>query len=90
MTKGDPMRFARNLGYAVFLVMLGGGGAVAANICQTQQLTCATTMPVGGFCECTANGVTQDGSVGPVPPPGEHVNATAGGCGANPTAPGCH
>ncbi len=84
------MRFARLISCVVLAAAFGGGAASAANICQTEKLTCATTMPVGGFCECTANGMTQDGSVGPVPPPGEHVNANAGGCGAEPNAPGCH
>ena len=84
------MRCARYISCAVLAVALGGGAASAANICQTEKLTCATTMPVGGFCQCMAHGVTEDGSVGPVPPPGEHVNAASGGCGAEPTAPGCH
>jgi len=68
---------------------INGGAASAANICQAGKLTCATTMPVGGFCECTSHGNTQDGTVVSKPAPHQKLNATAGGCGANPTAPGC-
>jgi hypothetical protein len=68
---------------------LGGGAASAANICQAGRLTCATTMPIGGYCECTAHGNTQDGTVVSKAAPRERVNSTAGGCGAHPEAPGC-
>jgi hypothetical protein len=67
--------------------LLGAAGPV--NICQAGKLTCATTMPVGGYCECTSHGSTQDGTVVPKPAPHEKVNATAGGCGVKPDAPGC-
>ncbi len=70
--------------------LLAGGAASAANICQAGKLTCATTMPVGGFCECTAHGTTEDGTVVAKKAPQRKVNATAGGCGAHPDAPGCH
>ncbi len=63
--------------------------ALAINICQAGKLTCATHMPVGGFCECTSHGTTQDGTVVPKPAPNQKVNSTAGGCGINPGAPGC-
>jgi hypothetical protein len=81
----------RYLGYATFVLLagacLGGGPARAINICRADHLTCATTMPVDGYCECTARGVTEGGTV----TPGHHgpINATAGGCGVNPGAPGC-
>jgi hypothetical protein len=45
-------------------------------------------MPVGGYCECMAHGTTQGGEV-TTPALHEHYNATAGGCGVNPGAPGC-
>ncbi len=70
-----------------------GGQALAANMCRTDNLTCATTMPVGGYCECTAHGNTESGSVaesGPVRRGHHWQSATAGGCGAHPNAPGCH
>jgi len=69
--------------------VLAGGPASAVNICQAGKLTCATTMPVGGFCECTSHGTTQDGTVVKKPAPSRKVNATAGGCGSQPGAPGC-
>lgn len=63
--------------------------ATAANMCKTETLSCATTMPIGGYCECTARGKTEDGTVADRPTPGRRTNATAGGCGAHPNAPGC-
>jgi len=69
--------------------ILAATPALALNICQAGKLTCATHMPVGGFCECTAHGATQDGTVVAKPAPNHKVNATAGGCGINPGAPGC-
>lgn len=74
-------------GAAVFAMV----GAAQANVCQTDKnLICATTMPVGGFCECTAHGMTDDGTVLARAPSGARINATAGGCGTHPNAPGCH
>jgi hypothetical protein len=66
-----------------------GGGQALANTCRADTLTCPTAMPVGGYCECTSHGTTQSGTVAP-PASREHYNATAGGCGVNPAAPGCH
>lgn len=69
---------------------LGGGTAYAANICQAENnLTCVTTMPLGGYCECTAHGNTQSGTVVSKAARGARVNSTAGGCGDHPHAPGC-
>jgi len=68
---------------------LSAAPALAVNICQAGKLTCATTMPVGGYCECTSHGTTQDGTVVPKPAPHRPVNSTAGGCGAKPGSPGC-
>jgi len=64
------------------------GGPALANTCRTDKLTCPTAMPVGGYCECTSRGATEGGEV--TPPAGhEHYNAGTGGCGVNPSAPGC-
>ena len=65
-----------------------GGAAFAANMCQAGKLSCATTMPVGGFCQCTSGGATESGTVTEDAAPAR-PNSTAGGCGANPSAPGC-
>ncbi len=65
------------------------GGPARANVCVAGPLICATTMPVGGYCECHARGNTQDGTVASRPPPKQSLNSTAGGCGAQPNAPGC-
>lgn len=64
-------------------------GTALANVCQTDNLLCATTMPVDGYCECHARGAAEGGTVMPKAPPGARINATAGGCGAQPGAPGC-
>ena len=69
--------------------VLSGGAASAANTCQADTLSCPTQMPVGGYCECKTHRVTQSGTVVTKPPPKSKTNATAGGCGANPGAPGC-
>ncbi len=61
----------------------------AANMCSAPPLSCATTMPIGGYCECTSRGETKDGTVIDRPVRGKRVNSTAGGCGAQPNAPGC-
>ena len=63
--------------------------ANAANLCSAPPLSCATTMPIGGYCECTSRGMTQDGTVVEAPVRGKRINSTAGGCGAQPNAPGC-
>ena len=63
--------------------------ASAANICRAAQLTCATTMPIGGYCECTARGNTESGTVEAKPMSRRPVNSSSGGCGATPNAPGC-
>ena len=67
---------------------LSAGPAYAA-VCQAGRLTCATTMPVGGYCECTSRGATEGGSVVSKAPAKTPVNSTAGGCGAQPNSPGC-
>ncbi len=65
-------------------------GPAQANTCQAGGLICATTMPAGGYCECTAHNDTQSGTVVAAPVRGQRTDATAGGCGAHPDAPGCH
>lgn len=67
----------------------GGGSALAANICRAGPLTCATTMPLGGYCECTSHGNVEGGTVAPRAERHRRVNSTAGGCGTHPHAPGC-
>jgi hypothetical protein len=82
----------RCIGYLTFALLAAAsfaGGSAFANVCETGKLTCATTMPIDGYCECTAHGVTEDGTVVARPSSSQRVNATAGGCGAHPTAPGC-
>jgi hypothetical protein len=66
------------------------GGIALASVCQTDHLLCATTMPVDGYCQCTARGGAEDGTVVAKAPHGMKINSTAGGCGTNPKALGCH
>ena len=55
------------------------GAPAFAKVCQTAKLACATTMPMGGFCECTARNMTETGTVMSRPKPHQALNATAGG-----------
>ncbi len=75
------------LAFTVALALAGGPARAAT--CQAGNLTCPTTMPVGGYCQCTSRGSTNDGTVVAKPAPHRRQNATAGGCGASPGAPGC-
>jgi len=83
----------RCIGYLTFALLavaaLPGGSAFAANVCQAGPLTCITTMPIDGYCECSAHGTTEGGTVVAKPAPHARVNSTAGGCGDQPSAPGC-
>jgi hypothetical protein len=80
----------RNTGLiALTLLLAATAPAFAVNSCNTDHYTCATTMPVGGFCECTSHGQTEGGSVSAAADRRGHQAATAGGCGAQPNAPGC-
>ncbi len=81
------MQHAAYLTAALAAAALFGAAPAHANVCHAGKLMCATTMPVGGFCECVSKGTTEDGTV----ETGAHgkINATAGGCGTHPTAPGC-
>jgi hypothetical protein len=83
------MRFTGYLAFAFLAAALTGGPAYA-NMCRTDNLTCATTMPVGGYCECTSHGNTEGGTVLNRSESRRGTNATAGGCGAHPNNPGCH
>lgn len=64
-------------------------GHALANTCEAGRLTCATTMPVGGYCQCAVHGQAQDGTVVQRAARHRTPNATAGGCGSQPNAPGC-
>ncbi len=84
------MRLLECLTLAGLLVAAAGSGpALAANTCQAPPLSCATTMPIGGYCQCTERGMTKDGTVVGSASRGQRDNATAGGCGAQQNAPGC-
>jgi hypothetical protein len=65
------------------------GGPASANVCVAGPLTCATTMPLHGYCQCEAHGVTSDGTVMSKPTTSHKMNSTAGGCGTHPNATGC-
>ena len=82
------MRSIRNLTFALFAATAFVGGPAYANMCQAGKLSCATAMPVDGYCECTSHGTTESGTsvakLSRMP-----SNSTAGGCGAHPNAPGC-
>jgi hypothetical protein len=76
--------------FALLAAITVTSGPVFANTCQAGKLTCITIMPVGGYCECQAHGTTEGGTVVSKSATHQPVNATAGGCGAHPEAPGCH
>jgi hypothetical protein len=82
------MKSLSYLAAALITAMALAGAQARANTCQTEKLTCPTSMPVDGYCECRSHGTTLGGTV-TAPAPHEHYNSTAGGCGANPGAPGC-
>ncbi len=86
--KDLPMHTARALSAALLATTLAFP-AFAINICQADKLSCATTMPVGGYCECKAHGEVHGGTAVPPHAPHTKVNSTAGGCNDNPQAPGC-
>ena len=73
------MRCSQYLALAVLAVTaLAGGSAFAANVCQADKLTCPTTMPVDGYCQCKAHGMTADGTVVAKPVAHRTINATSG------------
>ncbi len=77
------------LGLAALAAFAVAGGPARAASCQAEHMMCATAMPVGGYCECTARGATESGTVVDRPMSRRSMNATAGGCGAHPNAAGC-
>lgn len=84
------MRSIKVLSLALAAAAALSGGSALANVCQADNnLWCATAMPVGGYCECSAHGQTAGGSVIAKAPAQTKINSTAGGCGSNPNAPGC-
>jgi len=87
--KASAMRPAKILSVALLAASALASPAFAANICQAEKLSCPTTMPVGGYCECKSHGEVRGGTVVPRHAPHTPVNATAGGCNDHPNAPGC-
>lgn len=83
------MQCIRYLTSALLTAAALTGGPALAKVCQTERFTCATTMPVEGYCECTSRGVTEGGTVVSKPESRRPLNSTAGGCGEHPNAPGC-
>jgi hypothetical protein len=79
----------RCTGFLTLLFLLVAGSPAFAAVCVAERLTCATTMPVDGYCQCRAHGRTEDGTVVARPPPHTPINSTAGGCGVEPHGPGC-
>jgi hypothetical protein len=65
------------------------GGNAEANTCRADPLICPTTMPVDGYCECTAHGTAIGGTVTATGAAAPRYNAAGGGCGANSNDPGC-
>ncbi len=82
-------RVSTYLAMAVLGVAAAAAHPADAAMCRAGKLSCATSMPVGGYCECTARGVTEDGTVVEAARSKRPVNSTAAGCGARPNAPGC-
>ena len=83
------MRFNIYLSFALLAAAALTAGSALANVCQTDKLTCGTTMPVGGYCECKAHGTSEGGTVIDKPEPNRSPNATSFGCGEQPNAPNC-
>lgn len=77
------------LSAAIILGAVLAAGPGRANTCQAETLACGTRMPIGGYCECVAGGMTQSGTVISAPAPRGKSRATGGGCGAQPNEPGC-
>ena len=66
------------------------GPAAAANICRADNgVTCATGMPIDGYCECHARGEVQGGTVVGSVGSARSQQASRADCSANPQAPGC-
>ncbi|MBS0561443.1 MAG: hypothetical protein JSR21_15455 [Proteobacteria bacterium] len=65
------------LGAAAF----AAAGASAADICQTNDTSCPTTMPLDSYCECTGSGALQSGRVVEASTARQRANAAAIGMG---------
>lgn len=74
---------------ALSLLLALGATPALANSCQTEHMMCPTSMPIDGYCECTAHGNTEGGTVIPARVPRQHTNAAPAGCGAHPNDAGC-
>lgn len=84
------MRATRYFALALLAAAAIGGGPAFAATCKTDAMTCATGMPIDGYCECTAHGTTESGTVVANAPPRHMMKgAKAAGCGAHPNDPGC-
>ncbi len=82
------MRLTGFLTLALLATPFAGGPALA-NMCQADGgLTCATGMPIDGYCECTSHGVTRGGTV-VASMPHRVRPVSKPNCTANPQAPGC-
>ncbi len=83
------MRLTSVLTCALLAATALAGGQASANTCQAEGITCPTSMPIDGYCECKAHGVTKDGTVvrASQPRPSRHVPGPD--CHATPQAPGC-
>jgi hypothetical protein len=85
-TSMTPLRY---LAAAFLCATAIAGGHAQANTCRADPLICPTTMPVDGYCECTAHGAAMSGTVTATGAPAPRYNAAGGGCGADPNDPGC-
>jgi hypothetical protein len=83
------MRYTGYLALALLGAATLAGGPAYANVCQAETMSCSTGMPVDGYCECTAHGRTEGGTVVSKAAPHHAMSSAAGGCGAHPNAPGC-
>jgi hypothetical protein len=83
------MRFFGYLTLTLAAAVALGDGPARAATCQAENVTCPTTMPAGGYCECTSRGATHSGTVVERATSHKRQDATTGGCGAHPDAPGC-
>ncbi len=83
------MRILVSVTFALSIAISLASSPARAATCQTDSMTCPTTMPAGGYCECKSRGTTQQGTVVEKAGSQKRGNGTAGGCGANPDAAGC-
>ena len=83
------MRLIPYLSLAVLATATIANAPVFAATCQTDHYTCATGMPIDGYCECSRHGNTEGGTVVARPAGHRMDNSTAGGCGDHPNSPGC-